>query len=186
MANGLVSLGDLPGGIYFSSATGVSGDGSVIVGKSIANDSLFPSRAFRWTAAGGMEMLPDVPGVGPTSFADGVSEDGMVVVGSAYQGSTGHAFVWDAIHGSRSLAQLLNSQGANLTGWNLDVARAATYDGSILVGVGTNMGGRRQVWIAGVDPDTYVPEPSAITIGLIAFLLAALSVFVARLRCRPR
>ena len=56
----MVGLGDLPGGEFYSDASGVSADGSV--------DRRAPappppaSEAFRWTSGGGMVGLGDLPG----------------------------------------------------------------------------------------------------------------------------
>jgi len=50
-------LGDLPGGDYASGANGVSNDGGVVVGWSMASGG---QRAFRWTPTGGMATLESV------------------------------------------------------------------------------------------------------------------------------
>jgi len=79
-------LGYLPGEI-FSSSTGVSADGSVVVGLGI-------EVAFRWTDLGGMIGLGDLPGGGFESRANGVSPDGSVVVGFSVSANGGEAFRW--------------------------------------------------------------------------------------------
>jgi uncharacterized membrane protein len=75
---GLVALGDFPGGEVNSGARGVSSDGSVIVGYGQPGDGL---EAARWTAAEGMIGLADLPGGPDFSVANGVSADGRVIVG---------------------------------------------------------------------------------------------------------
>lgn len=70
-------LGDLPGGVFSSTATGVSGDGSVIVGYSHTNNDF---EAFRWED-GELEGLGHLPGTTLFSQAYGVSADGAVVAG---------------------------------------------------------------------------------------------------------
>jgi probable HAF family extracellular repeat protein len=70
----MVDLGILPGG-KFSTAIGVSQDGSVVVGDSNVLDDVFLLHGFKWTAAGGMVDL------GINSQVTGVSQDGNVVVG---------------------------------------------------------------------------------------------------------
>ena len=74
----MVGLGHLPGDTN-STATGVSADGSVIVGTS---SSASGSQAFRWTAGSGMVGLGYLPG-GTNSSATAVSGDGSVVVGTS-------------------------------------------------------------------------------------------------------
>jgi probable HAF family extracellular repeat protein len=71
-----------------SEASGVSADGSVVVGW--AYNAAGQYRAFRWTAARGMQDLGTLPG-GMESVAFGVSADGSVVVGWAYDNAAGHA-----------------------------------------------------------------------------------------------
>ena len=60
-AGGMVGLGDLPGGDFYSQGWGVSADGSVVVGRSNIVSSL-GMEAFRWTEAEGMVGLGDLPG----------------------------------------------------------------------------------------------------------------------------
>jgi len=54
-----IPLGDLPGGNFSSSATGVSDDGTVVVGNGSPASG---GGAFRWTAATGMVGLGDLQG----------------------------------------------------------------------------------------------------------------------------
>ena len=49
-ATGMVGLGDLPGGDFYSTAYGVSADGSVVVGRGRSASGV---EAFRWTEATG-------------------------------------------------------------------------------------------------------------------------------------
>src|SRR5262245_23843786 len=70
-------LGDLPEGRFSSRASGISADGSVIVGTAT---SAHGTEAFRWTAESGMLGLGDLPGGEFMSEATGVSADGSVVV----------------------------------------------------------------------------------------------------------
>ena len=53
------SLGDLSGGNSYSYVSGVSADGSVVVGYSTSANG---REAFRWTEAEGMVGLGDLPG----------------------------------------------------------------------------------------------------------------------------
>jgi len=92
-AQTMVGLGYLPGD-NISTATGVSADGSKVVGYSYDN-SLGQPEAFVWTAATGMVGLGYIPGaVVPSSTATGVSADGSTVVGVAVNGQGGEeAFI---------------------------------------------------------------------------------------------
>jgi len=82
----MVGLGDLPGGNFSSFANGVSGDGSVVVGR---GTSASGEEAFRWTSSGGMRNLQDVLttdfGLNLTGWqlseAKGISADGLTIVG---------------------------------------------------------------------------------------------------------
>jgi probable HAF family extracellular repeat protein len=82
---GMVGMGDLPGGDFHSEATGVSADGSVIVGAGtvqVPDRIINVPQAFRWTADGGMKALAGVTDL-PVEYtgASDVSADGKVVVG---------------------------------------------------------------------------------------------------------
>src|SRR5262249_62123687 len=69
-------LGFLPGTRNESSATGVSADGTVVVGAALMEP--IPAQAFRWTAASGMGGLRFLPG-DTRSFANGVTANATVV-----------------------------------------------------------------------------------------------------------
>jgi probable HAF family extracellular repeat protein len=177
---GMIGLGDLPGGGFYSEAYDVSANGLVVAGRSAANSGLFPYRAFRWTVDAGIVALPDLVGVGPVVRAEGISGDGNVVVGTADDSVFGQAFVWDSLHGSRKLTDVLNNQGVDLAGWKLQVARSASSDGLTIVGLGINPEFAQQPWVARLDPGTFVPEPSSLT--LSALSMAALIFFAWRRR----
>jgi hypothetical protein len=84
----MVGLGDLSGGTFYSIALGVSGDGSVVVGKGADASG---RGAFIWSAATGMKSLRDVlineHGLGAAlagwtlDEATGISSDGLVIAG---------------------------------------------------------------------------------------------------------
>jgi len=94
-SDGMVPMGDLPGGNFDSFATGVSFDGSVIVGSALNPGPT----SFRWTAESGMVDLGRPLG-GNASAAWGVSADGSVVVGDAGVGGERVPAIWDEVHGS--------------------------------------------------------------------------------------
>ena len=70
-----IPLGDLSGGDFHSSATGVSDDGTVVAGNGTPASG---GGAFRWTAATGPVALGGLPG---RTSAEAVSADGATVVG---------------------------------------------------------------------------------------------------------
>ncbi|WP_334157932.1 autotransporter domain-containing protein [Oryzomicrobium sp.] len=123
----LVDLGKLNGGT-FSQASGVSANGSVVVGT--ADDGALGNarRAFLWTASGGMVSLGTLNG-GTASQAAAVSADGSVVVGGVTDGSVGNlyrAFRWTSGGGLVSLG--------SLNGGFYSQASGVSADGSVVVG----------------------------------------------------
>jgi probable HAF family extracellular repeat protein len=169
-AHAIQPLGFLPtpaGTQPYSQATGANADGSVIVGSS-RSTAAAPNgeEAFRWTAAGGMQALGDFAGGAVQSVAFGVSADGSVIVGRGAVagpcglfgcGSAPRAFIWDAAHGMRALADVLAEQGADVTGWDLQTATAVSADGRVIVGNGRNPNGQAEAWRAVLAP----PAPPA-------------------------
>jgi probable HAF family extracellular repeat protein len=125
LAQRLIWLGTLPGSDR-SWASGISADGSVVVG--VDRHAKWQHRAFRWTAAHGMQDLGTLGGW--RSEARGVSADGSVVVGWA-ENAAGHerAFRWTAAGGMQDLG--------TLGGWDSG-ANAVSADGSVVVGWARN------------------------------------------------
>ncbi|QEG36818.1 PEP-CTERM sorting domain-containing protein [Bythopirellula goksoeyrii] len=161
--DGLVPLGDLPGGRFGSRATAVSLDGQVVVGHGTSLSTRYLDEAFRWTSADGMVGLGKLSG-STTSIANGVSEDGSIIVGKSEV-----AFVWDSLYGMRNLQSVLANDfglGSSLTGWSLVEATAVSADGRAIVGFGINPAGDGEGWLA------IIPEPSTFT--LIGFSLFGL------------
>jgi probable HAF family extracellular repeat protein len=104
-ATGMVKLGALPGDTA-AMATGVSRDGTIVVGTSDPNQVFNPftntaqtsNRPFRWTQATGMQdlnALANAAGLNPTGFvfqnATGISRDGTIIYGNGVdaQGNPG-------------------------------------------------------------------------------------------------
>jgi uncharacterized membrane protein len=151
-SEGLVGLGDLPGGRAYSNATAVSADGTTVVGWSKAAEGSLP---FRWTAEEGMVSLGDLPGGDVYGLAVDVSADGAVVVGRSESAAGREAFIWDQAHGIRSLKTVLTEEyGLDLSGWQLERAEAISDDGITIVGQGVNPLGFDEAWVAAL------PEPS--------------------------
>jgi len=133
-AEGMVGLGDLPGGDDYSEAQAVSGDGSLVVGIS---DGMVTTptgnQAFVWTEESGMQGIPGATPTGASS-ALGVSDDGSTIVGYHYFTSSYSAF--------RATPAMSELPG-------LTVARDASADGSFVVGYD---GAQAKRWSAsGVD-----------------------------------
>jgi len=158
------SLGDLPGGGVFSTAVALSSDGSVITGQS---ESALGRETYVWTATGGMVGLGMLgPG---TSFPNGISADGSTIVGSTNVPSGNQeAFIWDAVHGMRTVADVLSDFGVtDQVGWVLGNAAGVSADGRTIVGTGNDAQGALTAWIA------HIPEPSSVlllTLGGLAAL----------------
>ena len=121
-------------GVFFRSgesigATGVSADGSVVVGSVIPHPGSSRRRqAFRWTESGGMVGLGALPGAyGVQSGASAVSADGSVVVGGSNSDSGRYeAFRWTESGGMVGLGRLPGDDDSG--------ASAISADGSVVVG----------------------------------------------------
>jgi probable HAF family extracellular repeat protein len=108
-----------PGGIA-GEALDVSGDGTIIVGKSAAPDT----RAVRWTSAGA-ENLGIAPGF-LFSEATAISKDGSTIVGTLAGGSAQRAFMHTDATGIVNLGVA--------PGFSLSFASDVSNDGSVIVG----------------------------------------------------
>ena len=129
LAQQLIWLGTLGGD--WSWASGVSADGSVVVG--VADNAAGQYRAFRWTAAGGMQDLGTLGG--RWSEARGISADGSVVVGWADNAAGQyHALRWTAGRGMQNLGTLPGGGGSKA--WDVSA------DGSVVVGWAWNAAGK--------------------------------------------
>jgi len=163
---GMVGLGDLPGGDFFSQARGISADGSTVVGhsSSAADAGNYDEEAFRWTAASGMVGLGDLPGGDFYSDAWDVSADGSTVVGVSM--STGNSFTglqafrWTSAGGMEPLWDLLLAGGIDpaANGWTqLNWAYGVSANGNTIVGYGIR-NGNVEAFVA------VVPEPGGLSL----------------------
>jgi len=146
LGEGMVRMGYLPGGPSESVATGVSADGSLVVGYSgpYENGNCLclglpcpcgPMDAFRWTAGSGMIGLGLPLNACSGGGANGVSADGLVVVGEGpLVGHSQVAFRWTADGGIVALGDLPGGVLASS-------ARAVSRDGSVVVGHGESDSG---------------------------------------------
>jgi len=118
-----LDLGYLPGGQQ-STASGVSGDGSVVVGGSDIGG--WQNRAFRWTAAGGMQSLGTIGT--RQSGAVAISADATTIGGNTHESvfTTSRPFRWTASGGMQDLG--LPQSGT------FAMASAMSADGSAITG----------------------------------------------------
>jgi len=118
-----IPLGDLPGGDFNSSATGVSDDGTVVAGNGTPASG---GGAFRWTAATGPVALGGLPG---RTTAEAVSADGATVVGWFQAVSLGRieAFHWNTATGAVGLGDLIGDEFQS-------ESFGVSADGSVVVG----------------------------------------------------
>jgi probable HAF family extracellular repeat protein len=127
---GLLHLGDLPGGKFRSEANGISANGSTIAGWS--ESGIGPNSqdaAFAWTQSNGMVGLG-----GNDSRANAVSVDGSIIVGQFSGANRTEAFRWTQSSGIVGLGQL---QGIT----NQTQAYGVSADGAVVVGVSESSSG---------------------------------------------
>ncbi len=119
-----------------SEATGISVDGSVVVGWGSPSTSNPGPFAYRWVA-GGAHSLGTLGG--NASAAWGVSADGSVIVGWARSSPNNQerAFRWTQSGGMRNLGTL---------GGNASAAWGTSADGAVVVGWAFNASGQRRAF----------------------------------------
>lgn len=144
---GMVALGDVPGGLHYGLAWAISGDGTTIVGDAIGDVS---PDAWRWSADTGLENLELAePGVTQSTVAS-VSHDGSLIGGHS---NVHGAMLWTREHGMRSLQTLLAEEhGLELSGWTLVNVMAMSADGRALVGHGKNPNGKWEAYRVVLPP----------------------------------
>ena len=119
-------LGDLPGGQFRSSASGISADGTTVVGQSVSGSG---PEAFRWTA-GTLTPLGDLAGGPFESIAIATNSDGSVIVGRGRSATNDRAVRW--VNGTISqLPQVPGYDGGS-------TATGISPDGSVVFGYNTN------------------------------------------------
>jgi uncharacterized membrane protein len=129
----LGGLGSVSGSSQ-STAYGVSGDGSVVVGLGWICPVAFEcGRAFRWDATTGMNMLETIGG--PGSRANGIAADGLTIVGWQ-QIATRVPAVW--VNGVQTVLNptgagevwAANADGTRIAGWDSGNAMVWAWNGS--------------------------------------------------------
>ena len=142
---GVTMLGDVPGGTFISYGLGMSGDGSVVVGRS---RSATGPVWFRWTLSGGMISLGDA------AYADDVSADGSIIVGNSRGGS---ATLWSAGTGITEMGPSLGFQAKEAYGVSRDGLAAVGY-GLDPLGSGSDV---PFIWHQGSGFTVLPPAPNA-------------------------
>ncbi|MDM7916740.1 MAG: FlgD immunoglobulin-like domain containing protein [Candidatus Eisenbacteria bacterium] len=143
-AEGMIGLGDIPGGPFASFAYACSADGSIVVGASDDATSGEEGTPFRWTEESGMVPLGTLGG--PTSYgqADAITPDGSVIVGASQAPDGIFAFRWTEQTGMASLGDFAGGPA---------LSRAAGVDaaGQLVVGTGSKISGYDQAfrWTSG-------------------------------------
>ncbi len=136
-----MGLGDLPGGDFVSSATGVSADGSVAVGIVFSGEVPL-GEGFRWTAQTGLVGLGDLPGGEKLSAAFGVSADGSVIAGTSTSAASNasnpplESLIWTAQTGLVPLGDLPGGTFSSFT-------NGISADGSTVLGNSDSTLGRQ-------------------------------------------
>lgn len=142
-------LGFLAPGHTAANATGISGDGRVVVGASVdANQTWAP---FRWTEADGMMDLGQLSEPREGMFPQAVSSDGSVIVGfvQAVDQLRAAGFIWTEDRGLRYFTSELSElcMDSFLQEWSYVGVRGISGDGTVLIGFGTDPEGRDQGWV---------------------------------------
>lgn len=115
-----------------STAAGVSGDGSIVVGSSSA-DASGHTEAFRWTSSGGMVGLGylNPTAAAPASSATAISSDGSTIVGRSLDAnSKTQAMMWTSSGGMVGLGFLSTNASYTI----MSVANAVNANGAVIVG----------------------------------------------------
>lgn len=124
-------IGDLPGGLFWSLATDISPDGSIVVGRGLDTTDTGLYVAVMWTESGGLVALDEGSLSIKRSLARGVSADGEVIVGQFDPVSSFSPlpFRWTSATG---MVALVDSAAGLEYGQAFDVSA----DGEYIVGVG--------------------------------------------------
>jgi uncharacterized membrane protein len=179
-------LGDLPGGAFFSLATGLSADGSTVVGGSRVTDQISGQiRAFRWSADTGMVAIGHVGSPSASGFAYATSADGSVVVGNC-----GVAFRWTDESGMIDIGDCsaisvrddgavvagscntpIGLQAATWTvrdGWTLHGAAGVDFTDAFFSGIsadGSVFCGQSMIQLPFVEPIRWTPRTGFVPLG---------------------
>lgn len=126
LGTGIVAFTDAPSGRVLDAASGVSSDGSTIVGS--MNDGNL-TYAWRWTQSSGIVQVPGVGG--GATFGPFVSADGSTIVGTGVGLSIGPAVRWTQMTGAQSLNPVT---GLPFGDGSAVIAYGVSGNGAVVVG----------------------------------------------------
>ncbi|MGE0698075.1 MAG: hypothetical protein AB7O57_03190 [Hyphomicrobiaceae bacterium] len=160
-----LDLGTLGGSS--SESTGISADGSVVVGNIVTASGVFP-HAFRWSGG----VMTDLGTLGGAlAVATGANADGSVVVGYSTPAGAGfwHAFRWSGgvmadlgtLGGRNSFANGVNASGSVVVGAsefenNSNTPHAFRWSGGVMTDLGTLGGSRSSAAAVNADGSVVV------------------------------
>jgi uncharacterized membrane protein len=147
-------LGDLPGAQRGTgqSAEGVSHSGERVVG--VAASAHYPfSESFLWSEPTGMIALGVLPATIQLSAAFSISDDGRIAGGASGTNRLYeyNAFLWDAIHGMRSLNTIVDAHGLDRDGWFIDIVYDLNSNGTVMTGM-ARKGAERRAFLVTLPP----------------------------------
>ncbi len=122
-----------------SRAASITDDGKIIVGELGDDAVLWHGRA--------VKVLGKLPGHSRCA-ARAVSADGGRVVGNCTRTGGSTAWIWDARHGMRSVADALAAARVKTIGWSLDQVTDICSYGVTLVGRGSSPTSDTEAWMA--------------------------------------
>lgn len=141
----------LPAGATSATITGISGDGTTVIGYAAINGTF---QSVRWRTPQNPEvLLPE--GVSTGNFARGVNVDGTVIVGTGLpNGSFGYRWV-EGTGGNQLTRVILGASGQAVS----TSAQAVSGDGRVIVGDSNTLtyGIQATQW-AGLNPGQNLPD----------------------------
>ncbi|MFU8828114.1 MAG: secretion protein [Phycisphaerales bacterium] len=136
--NGVQSLIFTNTGGLISEASGVSADGTWIIGNGSSSNGF---NAWRYSDDTGFETIGMPPSFGWRGASTAISADGSVIVGfyRPFPGPAtfGQGFIWTQADGMINLNDFVASQGVNTEGVTLALPLGISADGRTIVGLGS-------------------------------------------------
>jgi len=136
--NGVQSVIFTNTGGLISEASGVSADGTWIIGSGSSSNGF---NAWRYSDDTGFETIGTPPSFGWRGASTAISADGSVIVGfyRPFPGPAtfGQGFIWTEADGMINLNDFVASQGVNTEGVTLALPLGISADGRTIVGLGS-------------------------------------------------